>query len=41
LRSCSPRRQGDARRRRRQDGGRQQALPDHHPLCPSPLATSS
>ena len=40
-RSCSPRRQGDARRCRRQDGGRRQALPDHHPPCPSPLATSS
>ena len=40
-RSCSPRRQGDARRRRRQDGVRRQALPDHHPPCPSPLATLS
>ena len=29
-RSYSPRRQGDTRRRRRQDGGRRQALPDYH-----------
>ena len=40
-RSCSPRRQGDARLLRRQDGERRHALPDHHPPCPSPLATSS
>ena len=38
--SCSPRCQGDAQHRRRQDGGRRQALPDPHPPCPSPLATS-
>ena len=41
LRSCSPRRQGDAQRRRHQDGGRRQALPGHHLPCPSPLATLS
>ena len=38
---ASPRRQGDARLLRRQDGERRHALPDHHPPCPSPLATSS